>query len=140
VLLYSVGMTDYKQLKAAAVERRDLELEKISREYHCAMMAIRSLERSMRTNTKPTPSAFRNRAIRPADPDSSYRLMTTVQAGEAVLREGQPMTLVEIVMEIMDRGHRSYDQPRAVLHALRGSFRYHKGKFTQDAEGRWGVA
>jgi hypothetical protein len=65
--------------------------------------------------------------------------MTTVQAGEAVLREGQPMTLVEIVMEIMDRGHRSYDQPRAVLHALRGSFRYHKGKFTQDAEGRWGI-
>jgi pentatricopeptide repeat protein len=66
--------------------------------------------------------------------------MTTIQAAYALLSEGQPMTAVEIVVAMQERGCRPNDDPEKLLRTVRENFRWHSDKFTQGAEGRWGVA
>ena len=69
--------------------------------------------------------------------DDAYRDMTVIGAAETNIREGKPRTAVEIVLELQARGCRTSDDPRTVLRALRESFRYHKGWFQRDGEGKW---
>jgi len=54
-----------------------------------------------------------------------------------VLREGKPLTLVELTIEIMNRGCRASDDPKVVANAVRGSLCYHKGRFRRDEAGQW---
>ncbi len=79
------------------------------------------------------------RAVRRPNSINPYSAMTTIQAALTVLSEGEPMNYYELVVEIMERGHRAHDEPQAVLKNLKASMQYHRGKFVQDGEGRWSV-
>ena len=63
--------------------------------------------------------------------------MSAIQAAEVVLREGEPLRLTELTLEVMARGCRAGDDPRAVAHAIRSAMRYHKCSFMRDKAGRW---
>lgn len=124
------------QLKAQAAAKRDAAILKANQDYRHDMREIRAVARLFKPIKK---LSLGPKNPRPAKTDTTFRNLTTIQAAEAVLGEGKPLRLVELVIEIQSRGCRSSDDPRAVLRAIRASFTYHKGKFTQDAEGRWGV-
>jgi hypothetical protein len=65
--------------------------------------------------------------------------MTVVMAAESILKEGTPLTLVELTLEVQARGCRTGDNPRAVAHAIRGAFYYHRNRFQRDAKLRWSL-
>jgi hypothetical protein len=71
--------------------------------------------------------------------DFSLKGMPVVRAAAIILLDKQPLTLPEIVVEMQQRGCRSLDDPIRVSKALRGSFRYHRKRFSRDADGRWSV-
>jgi len=61
--------------------------------------------------------------------DKSPKEATAIQAAEAVLAEGKPLTLIELTIEVMKRGCRATDDPKVVANAIRGSLSYHKRRF-----------
>lgn len=132
-------MTPFEQLREVAARLRNLNQKKADLEFRFAMRVITELERNYKPAIRRR-RQFSGTVIRLSRPDSPYRRMTTIQAGERVLREGKPMALVDLTIEIMNRGHRSADEPRKVMRALRASFDYHRRRFTQDSEGRWEVS
>ena len=83
----------------------------------------------------------RNNAIQflLCDDAESLRGMTATKAAETVLRESQPLTIIELVIALQRRGCRTYDNPRKVAKCLRSAFYYHRERFRQDAEKRWSI-
>jgi hypothetical protein len=129
-------MNPIERLKADAALKRDTAIHKARMDYRLAMREIRAVARLLREPGTPKPRPESPR-IRPAVRDSSFRTLTAINAAETVLREGTPLTLVELVIELQSRGCRSSDDPRALLHAIRSAFAYHRDKFLRDCEDRW---
>jgi hypothetical protein len=133
--LYSVGMTGIEQLILDAEQKRDAAIHQAHLDYAAAVREINHLAGKLKRIH--CQEKYHPRVFRQARPGASYRVMTTIQAAYAVLSEGVPMTAVELVVAMQERGCRPDDDPDKVLRAMRENFRYHADKFTQDAEGRW---
>ncbi len=128
-------MDGIELLKSEAREKRDKAMRKARHEYMMAVREIRAVERKLRSaETRRRVRQFQHFHILQ---DESLKEATAIQAAEVVLREGKPLTLVELTIEVMKRGCRSMDDPKVVANAIRGSLTYHKGRFFRDLEGRW---
>ena len=117
-------------LRAQALTKRNAAIQAARREYHAALKEINAL--ASKLNLKPEGRPRKRASV--GDPN----LKATVVARE-ILREGTPMTLVELTIEVQRRGCRVLDDPRAVAHAIRQGLNYRRG-FKRDREGRWRVA
>jgi len=130
-------MNAYQLLYAKAREKHTAAIDKANEEYHRGLVEIDRLLASMGVSRPPRPRyTAPHSAV--ADGDSLAG-MTTYKAAEHVLRENQPLTMVELTIEVQRRGCRTDDDPRKVAHCIRGSFFYHRGEFRRDGEGRWWV-
>lgn len=136
--LYLAGMNPIEALYADARAKRDRAIQKARAEYHLAIQDIRAIANKLRYEgtRKPKYRAFR-RPVRATS--HSCRELTVIAAVELILREGQPMTLIELTLEVQRRGCRTNDDPHAVHSAISSSLRYHRDKFVHDADKRWSV-
>jgi hypothetical protein len=89
-------------LRQQALLKRNAAVQAARREYHAAIKEIAALARKL--NLKPE---GRPRKRLPA---GDANLKATTVARE-VLREGKPMALVELTIEVQRRGCRSLDDP-----------------------------
>ncbi len=130
-------MTLIDQLIAKAAAKRDASILLIEQDYESTVRRIRTLGKKLEPS-KPKRLGVREiKAVRSGTP---FRRLNSVQAAHAVLSEGKPMTLVELVVALQSRGCRRGHNPHRVLRTLRECFRYHRDKFVQDAEGRWSIS
>ncbi len=116
-------------LRQQALLRRNAAIQAAKREYHAALKEINALNRKLLIKPTGRPPKLSN--------DRSGLRATTVAS--AILREGKPMTLVELTLEVQRRGCRSQDDPRAVAHAIDCGIRYYRREFKRDEMGRWVV-
>jgi hypothetical protein len=117
-------------LRQQALARRNAAIQAARREYHTAVKEINAL--ALKLNLKPQ---GRPRKRLPAgDPN----LKATTLARD-ILREGKPMGLVELTIEVQRRGCRPLDDPRTVAHAIRSGLAQCRREFRKDAVGRWSV-
>jgi hypothetical protein len=117
-------------LRQQALAKRNAATQAARREYHAAIKEINALARKL--NLKPE---GRPRKRLPAgDPN----LKATTVARD-VLREGKPMGIVELTIEVQRRGCRPLDDPRAVAHAIRSGLANCRREFRKDDKGRWAV-
>jgi hypothetical protein len=116
--------------------RREKAIRAARAEYAAVNAEISRLSRIVQKCTPAAPEARRvlGKIGKP------FSEMTAIQAAEAVLREGEPLRLTELTVEVMARGCRVGDDPRKVAHAIRSAMKYHKCRFVRDKAGRWGVA
>jgi hypothetical protein len=123
-------MDPIDQLKADALKRRNEAILAAKREYHAALREIARLKRKLKLRKPDKP--------RKPSPGDFFREKASVLARE-ILREGRPMSLVELTLEVQRRGCRTHDDPRALAHVIAEGLRYHKREFPRDEKGRWGV-
>jgi hypothetical protein len=122
------GMDGIDLLRQQALANRNTAIQAARREYHAAVKEINAL--ASKLNLKPQ---GRPRKRLPAgDPN----LKATTVARE-ILREGKPMSLVELTIEVQRRGCRPLDDPRAVAHAIRSGLAHCRREFKRDENGRW---
>lgn len=133
---YLAGMKPIDELILEAEQKRDYLIEQAKRECLATIREIRALEKRLRQIA--WTGKYGPRQVKPVRPGTPIYCMNLVQAAIAVLSE-QPMTMVELVLAIQDRGCKADVAPQRVLRSLQENFRYHKDTFTQDAEGRWGI-
>src|SRR4051794_3711318 len=117
-------------LRAQALTKRNAAILKAKREYAAALREIRALQRKL--GLKPTGRPRR----RLATGNPNLRAST---AAVAILREGKPLSIVELTLEVQRRGCRSADHPRDVAHAIRSALSYYRDEFLKDEKGRWSV-
>lgn len=131
-------MNPIEVLYADARAKRDSAIQKARAEYALDVRDIRAIARKLRSHgsKKPRYPAFRN-PVRARN--HSCRELTVIGAAELILREGEPMTLVELTIEVQRRGCRTNDDPHAVLSAINSSFRYHRDRFRKDGKGLWSL-
>jgi hypothetical protein len=108
--------------------KRDTAILEAKREYHYALRQIRELRRKLRLRPPSKP-----RRIAPGEHPS----LKATTVARAILLEGRPMTMVELVIEVQRRGCRTGDRPRAVAHAIRTGLRYYSREIKQDENGSW---
>ncbi len=125
-------MTPLEQLREKARVKRDKAIHKARQEYRVTVAEIRSMARRLGCRL---PSNIPRQSK--SDHGGDYSKMTVRQAAESVLLDAGPLTMTELTLEVMQRGCRSDDSPRAVAHAIDGVFRYHVERFSRDEEGRW---
>ncbi len=131
-------MDGIKLLIAEARAKRDQAMREARHQYMLAIREIRAVDRKLRSaDTRRRVRIFKH--FNTTGGDTTLGEATAIQAAEVVLREGKPLTLVELTIEIMNRGCRASDDPKAVANAVRGSLFYHKGRFCRDGDGRWWV-
>lgn len=119
-------MDQIERLKLKAKRDRDTAIRQAREDYHATLADIRRLSQTLN-------KVARRRRSRPG-----LKVPSVASLAELILRECGPMTLVEIVVEIRERGLRD-DEPHALVRNLRASLRHHVGTFWQDGE-RWRVA
>jgi hypothetical protein len=115
-------------LKREALLKRDAKILAARREYSAALKEIKALQRKL--GLKPT---GRPRKIIASD----YSGLKATPVACEVLREGKPLSIVELTIEVQRRGCRSLDDPRAVAHAIRSRLQYYAREFRKDKDGRW---
>jgi hypothetical protein len=123
-------MDGIELLLQQALTKRDTAILEAKREYQYALRQIRQLKAKLRLRA---PSTLRRIA-----PGEHPSLKATTVA-RAILLEGRPMTMVELVLEVQRRGCRSGDHPRAVAHAIRAGLRYYSREIRRDDNGRWAM-
>lgn len=127
-------MDAIEKLKAEARAKRDAAIKTAKLDYRTTLALIAKTKRQLERQ----PKSRLRRCFKPA-PGASGELegYTAVAAAEVVLAERGPLTLVEIAAEIQARGCRSGDDPRTLVENLRGSLKYHQGRFERGEDGRW---
>jgi hypothetical protein len=116
-------------LKSQALAKRNAAILATKRDYASALREIRSLQRKLSLK----------RPGRPRKATGENALLKATTVAKEILREGRPMSLPELTLEVMRRGCRSLDHPRAVAHSICNGLRY-GGEFKRDGRGRWGAA
>ena len=132
-------MDAYDHLRKLARQKRDRAIQAARAEYHQTLLSINTLRARVTQKRLPRATALRiARSLR--TDDLPFSELTTIAAAERVLRERGPLRIVEIAVEVQERGHRAGDDPRRLVPAIRAAFRYHQEKFRKGKDGRWGLA
>lgn len=119
-------MNQHDKLHHDAKAKRDKIIAEAKAEYRATVQAINSLRRRIHGRQPGRPRKYK----RP-QPEK------TVDVAESVLRESGPLSLVELTLAVMARGHRSTDDPRTVSRAISNGLGYRKERFSRDEDGRW---
>jgi hypothetical protein len=119
-------MNRHDKLHHDAKAKRDKIIAEARAEYRATVQAINALRRRIHGRQPGRPRTYKS-----PQPEK------TVDVAEAVLRESGPLSLVELTLAVMARGHRSTDDPRAVSRAISNGLGYRKGRFARDGEGKW---
>jgi hypothetical protein len=115
-------------LKREALLKRNAAILQAKREYVAALKEIKALKRKLGIRMPGRPRKVVS---------SDYSTLKATTVAKEVLREGKPMTLAELVLEIQRRGCRSADDPRAVAKAIQNGLNHYRRFFKRDGEGRW---
>lgn len=126
-------MDAFEQLKAEALAKRDRTIATAKAECSETLRVLRSIRGKLR-QAKPT------RSMVPLVKSGDLSDASAVVAAEAVLHERGPLTLIEIVAEILARGCRPGDKPRKLAENLRSGFKYHAERFTRNEGDLWSVS
>ncbi len=129
-------MTPINILKAQAAAKRDAAIARAQQQYRDDVLAIRALVKQLRPRKPLTEPRQAKTGIR----SDAYGGMTTIQASKAVLADGRPRRIAEIVLEMQARGYRVADDPDAVIKTVRAAFSYHGDEFVRDGQRRWTLA
>ena len=129
-------MNTLEQLVREARKRRDDSIA-LARDHY--KLSIKSIKHAARESRAAAPRNRRKRRKTTPNHGGDYSKMTTREAAELVLLERGPLSIIELTLDVMSRGCRAGDCPRAVGHAIRNALRYHEGRFFRDSEGRWVV-
>jgi len=124
-------MNAYKHLRQQSREQRDNAILKARDDYRQSIEEIDSLERKLAGKRPRTSSRVLGCNGKP------FSEVTVTKAAELILSEGEPLTLVELVLEIQRRGCHADDNPRKIAHCIRSAFYYHRNRFRRDEAGRW---
>jgi hypothetical protein len=118
-------------LRQQALLRRNAAIRAAKREYHAALKEINAIARKLRIKQRGRPCKIQA---------SDYSGLKATTVAVEILREGKPMSLAELTIEVQRRGCRTTDDPRAVAHAIDSGIRYYRQEFKRDEAGRWVVA
>lgn len=129
-------MNTLEKLVEEARQRRDKAIANAHKRYKKRLEVINRKSRPVNLVSPKRRKRFPQRRL---GPDGDYSKMYAIEAGEHVLRELGPMTLVELTIEVQRRGCRPGDAPRKLEHNLRVGLIYHSERFSRDREGRWGL-
>jgi hypothetical protein len=99
-------------LRQQALTKRNAAILKAKREYASSLREIRALQRKLGLK----PVGRLRRRLPAGDPN----LRVSTVAAE-IVREGKPLTIIELTIEVQRRGCRSLDHPRDVAHAIRSA-------------------
>jgi len=69
--------------------------------------------------------------------ESPFGAMALTDVAESILRECGPMTPVQLVVVMREKGHRADADPRKLVATLRQAVRRYPGRFTVETDGRW---
>jgi hypothetical protein len=115
-------------LKAQALAKRNAAILAAKRDYASALREIRSLQRKLNLN----------RPGRPRKATGENALLKATTVAKEILREGKPMSLPELTLEVQRRGCRPLDDPRLVAKAIRQGLAHYRD-VRRDGDGRWGL-
>jgi len=118
-------------LRREALLKRNATILAAKREYAASLKEIKLLQRKLGLKRPGRP-----RRIVASD----YSGLRPTTLAVEILREGKPMSLAELTIEVQRRGCRSMDDPRAVAKAIDSGLRQHARRFKRDEKGRWSVA
>jgi hypothetical protein len=118
-------------LRREALLKRNAAITAARREYHAQMKEIRALAAKLGLKRPGRP-----RKIVASD----YSDLKATTVAREILREGVPMSLAQLTIEVQRRGCRSLDDPRSVAHSIDSGLRYYRREFMRDAEGRWSIS
>jgi hypothetical protein len=130
-------MDIYQTLKSHARQRRDREIEAARQRYNDALNTICKLQYG--NGHRSLDPQFYNRGVRYFADDVPLAKLTLIAAAERVLREGKPLRIAELVIELQDRGFRADENPRRLGVSIRSSLTYHRARFVKDRLHRWSV-
>ena len=128
-------MNLYAELREQAKAKRDRAIRAVRDEYQRDLMEITKLANKLVGRPRKRPHS--TRAVR-ARGDVPFCELYISEAISVVLRDSA-MTLTELTLEIQRRSCRQHDDPRKVMHAVRGSLLYHRVRYRRVKAGRWGV-
>jgi hypothetical protein len=117
-------------LKREALLKRNAAILAAKRDYVATLKEIQALKVKLGIRMRGRP-----RKVVASD----YSTLKATTVAKAVLSEGKPMTLVELVIEIQRRGCRSADDPRAVAKAIQNGLNHYRRFYRRDGKGRWAV-
>jgi len=127
-------MESFESLYTIARENRDAAIREAGALY---LRKLEEIDRLLRSLGECRTTRPRYSAAHSAVPEGhSLRGLTTHKAAEVVLRDRQPLTAVEITVEIQRRGSRSGADPHTVARSVRSALSYHRGRFRRDDSGR----
>jgi predicted transcriptional regulator len=126
-------MKPLDQLRKDALARRDKLVREAMREYRQTLRELHAVARRLGQQLPRT-----DRRHRSPEDAKDFTQMSVREAAEAVLREMGPLRLTDLTDEVMRRGCRKGDYPRAVGHAIYSALRYHRGRFRVN-HGQWEV-
>jgi hypothetical protein len=123
----------YQLLRGKARDRRDNIIKQARADYWRTIQQIEQLVRTLGEERKQA-------SLRPpvAPCDESLAGMTAIDAADTVLREGRALTVLELAVELQQRGLTPAD-PRKLVRTLQAGLRYRAGRYRQDADKRWSV-
>ena len=130
-------MDAYATLRCHARERRDRDIREARERYAETIEQIYKLQ--ARNGQRGLDSAYYNRGIRFFSTEVPITKLTLLAAGERILSEGKPLRLVELIIELQQRGVRQDADPRRLAKSLRSAFNYHRHRFICDRFYRWSV-
>jgi hypothetical protein len=126
-------MDIYEQLRRMAKKNYNEAIESANERYRLAINNINMLHGLMDIGTKNLPA----KRFRRSPPGTPFAKLKTLEAAEAVLIECGPLTMAALTIQVQQRGHRSSDDPRKVLGAIKSAFQFHKDRFVRDAGLHW---
>ena len=126
-------MSIFNELRSQAKAKRNRAMRAVRDEYNRDLREITKLANKLVGCPRKRPHS--TRAVR-ARGDVPFCELYISEAISVVLRDSA-MTLTELTLEIQQRGCRQHDDPRKVMHAVRGSLLYHRERYKRDKAGRW---
>ena len=122
-------MDGIELLRQQALLKRNATILAAKREYAASLKEIKLLQRKLDLKRPGRP-----RKIVASD----YSGLRATTLAVEILREGRPMSLAELTIEVQRRGCRSMDDPRALAKCIDSGLYNHRREFKRVA-GRWTV-
>jgi hypothetical protein len=123
-------------IRQARADRRN-DIAAARQRYANAVDQINRLRATMGRKAPARPMEARR--VRRYSADTPIHKLPLLAAAERILVERGALSIVELVVELQQRGCRADDSPHRVKKTVTSAMYYHKYRFARDGAGRWTV-